>query len=63
MALVLAILFTGILQSVFGRLKNKDKIAKFYKTYVEGITIVGLMFVCIIMLASNTYNPFIYFRF
>lgn len=63
LALVLAILFTGILQSVFGRLKNKDKIAKFYKTYVEGITIVGLMFVCIIMLASNTYNPFIYFRF
>lgn len=61
--LIVAILFAGILQSIFSKMKNKEKIMKFYKTYLEGIAIGALMFVCIIMLASNTYNPFIYFRF
>lgn len=61
--LIVAILFAGILQSIFGRMKNREKIKKFYETYLEGLVIGGLMFICIIMLASNTYNPFIYFRF
>lgn len=60
---VIAILFSGVLQSVFNRLKNKDKISKLYKTYAEGLVIGVLMVICISMLASNTYNPFIYFRF
>lgn len=61
--LIAAILFAGVLQSIFTKIKNKDKLSKFYKIYVEGIAIGVLMVICVTMLASNTYNPFIYFRF
>ena len=61
--IIIKILFSGILQVIFGRLKKKETIAKFYEKYVEVFVIAGLMFICIMMLASSTYNPFIYFRF
>ncbi len=59
----ISILFAGIVQKLFKKLKNREKIMKFYNKYIESIVILMLMFICIIMLASNTYNPFIYFRF
>lgn len=61
--IIIAILLSGILQNIFNKLKNKNKYKKFYEKYVEILVISILMFICIVMLASNTYNPFIYFRF
>jgi alginate O-acetyltransferase complex protein AlgI len=61
--IIVAILFAGVVQSIFNKLKNKEKITTIYKKYIEIFVIFMLMFICIMMLASNTYNPFIYFRF
>lgn len=61
--IIVAILFCGIIQSGFNKLKNKDKITKFYEKYLEIFVIFILMLTCIMMLSSSTYNPFIYFRF
>ncbi len=61
--IVIAILFSGIIQSIFNKCKNKRKICNIYRKYLEIIVIVILMFICIMLLANNTYNPFIYFRF
>ena len=61
--IVVAILLSGILQNLFSKMKNKEKIKAFYEKYIEIVVIFGLMSICIMMLASNTYNPFIYFRF
>ena len=63
MMIIVVILFSGILQTIFNKLKNKEKIKEIYHRYFEVIVICLLMFVSIMMLASNTYNPFIYFRF
>lgn len=57
--IVIAILFSGIIQTIFNKVKTKV----FYQKYLEVISLSLLMFVCIMMLVSNTYNPFIYFRF
>lgn len=61
--IIVVILFSGILQTIFNKLKNKEKIKEVYHRYFEVIVISLLMFISIMMLASNTYNPFIYFRF
>lgn len=63
MMIIVVILFSGILQTIFNKLKNKEKIKEIYHRYFEVIVICLLMFISIMMLASNTYNPFIYFRF
>ena len=61
--IIIAILFSGIIQVLFNKLKNKEEILDFYEKYLEIFVIFVLMFICIMMLASSTYNPFIYFRF
>lgn len=61
--IIVVILFSGILQTIFNKLKNKEKIKEVYHRYFEVIVMSLLMFISIMMLASNTYNPFIYFRF
>lgn len=61
--IIVVILFSGILKTIFNKLKNKEKIKEVYHRYFEVIVISLLMFISIMMLASNTYNPFIYFRF
>lgn len=63
MMIIVVILFSGILQTIFSKLKNREKIKEIYHRYFEVIVICLLMFISIMMLASNTYNPFIYFRF
>lgn len=60
--IIIAILFSGIIQSIFKKTKNAEKIKKNYQ-YIEFIIIAILLVICITMLVSNTYNPFIYFRF
>lgn len=61
--IIIGVMFCGIIQTIFNKLKNKDKIIKFYEKHLEVVVIFILMFICIMMLSSSTYNPFIYFRF
>ncbi|MDO4982427.1 MAG: MBOAT family O-acyltransferase [Eubacteriales bacterium] len=51
-----AVLGCGVVQKLphIGKLKN---------TYIELIYCAGVFVLCMAMLAANTYNPFIYFRF
>jgi len=60
--LVLSILLCGVLQTAIPRLKDR----LFCQEKISGLEIAGLcgiFFLCVISLSSNTYNPFIYFRF
>ena len=59
--LIIAILISGPLQSIYKKIKIKKE-----NSILEFIEIIGLgllMIICIMKLISNTYNPFIYFRF
>ncbi len=53
--LVISIAFSGIIQYFT---KKIDK-----RTFLEPVFVTILMSFCIMTLVSNTYNPFIYFRF
>ena len=59
-AIILGLLLSGLLQSLVNK---NDKLKKFYKRYMELFVIISILLLSIIMLISNTYNPFIYFRF
>lgn len=56
---VFAVLFSGVIQEIVRKYNIKFEKLKL----CENIVILFLFFVCIMMLISNTYNPFIYFRF
>ena len=53
--LLIAIVFAGPIQRISKKFKKTS--------YIEPIIIAILMILCIMTLVSNTYNPFIYFRF
>ena len=56
---IFAVLFSGVIQGII-----KKYNIKFEKIKVcENFVILLLFLICIMMLISNTYNPFIYFRF
>ncbi len=58
--IILGIMGCGLVQRVF---RHCSVVWKWKESYLE-IACCGAMFIfCIVMLASNTYNPFIYFRF
>lgn len=60
--IIIAILFSGCVQAFWDKHKQ-NKIINNLTNIVEPFCI-GLLFAsCIMMLVSNTYNPFIYFRF
>jgi alginate O-acetyltransferase complex protein AlgI len=59
--LIIAILFSCVIQVLFNKIKKK-KILKI-ASFCEPMIIVVLWILCISSLVSNTYNPFIYFRF
>lgn len=61
--IVLGILFAGPFQLLLNKLKNKDRLIKFYKSKIEFIIIGILMIISISEMVANSYNPFIYFRF
>lgn len=61
--IIISILFCGIIQTIFNKIKHKEKIQDLYEKYLQPIVLVTLLLTCIMMLVSNTYNPFIYFRF
>jgi alginate O-acetyltransferase complex protein AlgI len=63
LAIVCGILGCGVLQAVFSGSRTK-KIAAEWKGSLPEFAFCSLvLIVCILKLASNTYNPFIYFRF
>jgi alginate O-acetyltransferase complex protein AlgI len=59
---VVAILFMGIIQNIFKRL-NKMLFDENKIYFLESIVQFVLLFICIVLLVNNTYNPFIYFKF
>ncbi len=63
--LIFAILCSGPLQMLFKKLDEKydNKLSRIYKNNLELIILPILMIICILELASSTYNPFIYYRF
>lgn len=64
--ILLAILLSGILQVVIKKLCEKKKIEDSFlkvKKYSEPLLFVAILGLSIMILISNTYNPFIYFRF
>ena len=60
--LILGILFAGPIQTLFPKLRaflyRKDKVC-----VPEFVFQLVLLFLCMISLASDSYNAFIYFRF
>lgn len=58
---VFGILFSGLFQSLFPKIKEIIFSSKIY--ILESIIQFILLFICIMYLVNGTYNPFIYFRF
>lgn len=56
---IFAILFSGVIQEVVRKYNIKFEKIKVCENFV----MLFLFLICIMMLISNTYNPFIYFRF
>lgn len=59
---VVGILFCGPVQSIFGGLKARLYDEK-HTGILDIVIMAVLLFICIMLLVNNTYNPFIYFRF
>ena len=59
---IIAILFTFIIQEIFKKIKDNKVVSKIVPI-AEIVCVIVLWFICISSLVSNTYNPFIYFRF
>ena len=60
--IIIGILFSCIVQILYSKISDK-KIVKKIVLIIKPIIIVALWGLCICSLVSNTYNPFIYFRF
>ena len=58
---IFGILFSGIFQTLFPKIKKAIFSNKVY--ILESIIQFILLFICIMYLVNGTYNPFIYFRF
>ena len=57
---ICAIAGMGIIQEIS---KKKDILQKYRNSILETIILFSILLLCIMTLATNTYNPFIYFRF
>lgn len=58
--IIVGLLGCGLMQDLFSRYKFTQK---WKNSFAEMVFCCAVFIVCISMLASNTYNPFIYFRF
>ena len=62
--LITAFLLSGVLQAAVGKITGKTREScPAGVRAAEWIMLFGLLFLCFVMLVSDTYNPFIYFRF
>ncbi len=60
--IIVGILLCGIVQSLFKNYKNA-LFSKDENSILQVVALLCLCFLCLMLLVSNTYNPFIYFRF
>lgn len=58
---IFGILFSGLFQSIFPKVREATFSSKVY--ILESVIQFILLFICIMYLVNGTYNPFIYFRF
>ena len=58
---IFGILFSGLFQSIFPKVREATFSSKVY--ILESVVQFILLFICIMYLVNGTYNPFIYFRF
>ena len=58
---IFGILFSGLFQSLFPKIKEAIFSSRVY--VLESVIQFILLFICIMYLVNGTYNPFIYFRF
>ena len=58
---IFGILFSGLFQSLFPKVREATFSSKVY--ILESVIQFILLFICIMYLVNGTYNPFIYFRF
>ena len=63
LAMAAGILGCGILQAVFSGKKTSLLAEKWKGSVPEFLWCTLILFASILLLANNTYNPFIYFRF
>ena len=61
--LFLAVLCCGIFSLLFEKLQNKEKFLQFCVIWGRPVLCLASVYLGVLLLASNTYNPFIYFRF
>ena len=60
--LIVGILFAGLVPAIVKKLHNA--LYNETKIYIiEAILLFAALFICIMLLVNNSYNPFIYFRF
>ncbi len=62
-AIVCGIIGCGVLQAVFTGKRGSQLAQKWKGSFPEFLWCALVLFTCILQLAGNTYNPFIYFRF
>jgi alginate O-acetyltransferase complex protein AlgI len=62
-AVILGILGCGLIQKIFTTGKLSVIGAKWKISAAEAVWLTAVLFYSILLLANNTYNPFIYFRF
>jgi len=63
LAVVFGLIGCGLLQSVFERPALKGIAVRWKNSFAEAVYLFVVLFYSILLLANNTYNPFIYFRF
>ena len=63
LAVIFGILGCGLLQKIFSYGKLSVIASKWKNSAVEAVFCLIVLLYCIMLLANNTYNPFIYFRF
>lgn len=61
--IIMAILLSGLVQLIFKKIKNLDKIKTYYKRYLEPVCIGILLILCIMSIVNSTYSSFVYFKF
>lgn len=62
-AMILGILGCGLFQTVMSKGKLAGISSKWKNSPAEAVYLTAVLFYSILLLANNTYNPFIYFRF
>ncbi|MDR1026623.1 MAG: MBOAT family protein [Lactobacillus sp.] len=60
---VLGFVFCGVIANIYQKLPIKEEWKNGAVAIVKPAFLVGVAYLAVLMLASNTYNPFIYFRF